>query len=312
MTSLTPVDAASVWTSATIPEQSAWSFELTPDQRQALIACGRNQPGIDLRASFAPCASEWTNQLHTGCGFLRLSGFPIAELTETEVQVAYIKLGALLGTPAAQDRDDNLITHIRDERLPTRLGRTYQTNLSQGFHSDASDLVALLCIRPAMVGGLSRIVSSHAVYNEILRRAPHLLAIMYQPMPWSRHTDKHEGGAPFFELAPITDVRGIPRIFLIPWYIRHSQRHAEAPRLTVEQLAALNLFDQIVDDPNFQITMEFQTGDVQFLNNTTVLHSRDAYADPPDPALRRHLLRLWLTMESDATTSVFAAASPRR
>ena len=40
--------------------------------------------------------------------------------------------------------------------------------------------------------------------------------------------------------------------------------------------------------------MAFEPGDIQFLNNFLILHSRKEYFDDPDPAKRRHLLRLWL------------------
>ena len=42
--------------------------------------------------------------------------------------------------------------------------------------------------------------------------------------------------------------------------------------------------------------MELAAGDIQWLSNHTVLHARTAYEDDPDPARRRHLLRLWLSL----------------
>jgi len=43
--------------------------------------------------------------------------------------------------------------------------------------------------------------------------------------------------------------------------------------------------------------MNFEPGDVQLISNHTVLHSRTEYEDWPDPSRRRHLLRLWLSLE---------------
>ena len=46
--------------------------------------------------------------------------------------------------------------------------------------------------------------------------------------------------------------------------------------------------------------MILEVGDIQFLSNAHVLHSRTAYKDYPPPAPRRHLMRLWLaTPESE-------------
>jgi hypothetical protein len=55
----------------------------------------------------------------------------------------------------------------------------YQHNQRLGFHADPTDIVALLCIRPAKSGGLSSIVSGVAVHNEIVRSRPDLAQVLY-------------------------------------------------------------------------------------------------------------------------------------
>ncbi|GAB5902325.1 TauD/TfdA family dioxygenase [Mycobacteroides chelonae] len=308
------VDSArpSVWTSRDFPDESAWSFSLDEADREVLIAYGRDETD-DLSAYFGRAAARWLDLLHQGPGFVRLRGFPIEELTETQVERAYLGLGSLLGRPVGQDRHANLLTHIRDERIAVEPGvRKYRTNLRQDFHSDGSDLVGLLCLHPAKSGGESKIASAHAIYNEMLRRAPHLVEVMYQPMPWDRNNEQRDGESPFFELAPIADIGGIPRVFFIAWYIRDSQRHPDAPRLTDAQGAALELAENIANERAFHIEMHFAPGDVQILNNTTVLHSREEYSDHDDPALRRHLLRLWLTTERAATHEILRAGIPKQ
>jgi hypothetical protein len=59
--------------------------------------------------------------------------------------------------------------------------RSYQHSGRLGYHSDPTDVVALLCVRPARSGGLSTIVSSVAVHNEIVRSRPDLAEVLYQP-----------------------------------------------------------------------------------------------------------------------------------
>ena len=83
------------------------------------------------------------------------------------------------------------------------------------------------------------------------------------------------GEQPCFELAPITDLDGVPRIFYIGWYIRDAQRHADVPRLTERQLEAMELLESIANDPAFHVEMDFQPGDVQLLNNAgSCTHAR--------------------------------------
>ena len=120
------------------------------------------------------------------------------------------------------------------------------------------------------------------------------------------------GEPPFFELPPIIDIDGLPRLFFIAWYIRDSQRHPGAPRLTDDQCAALDLAEHIANDPAFHIEMQFEPGDVQLLNNTTVLHSREAYTDDEDAGRRRHLLRLWLKTPTASTHELLRGGVPRQ
>ncbi len=313
MRSPVPITSATVWTPTDFPVESTWSIDLTAADRAALIAAGRHGGTATLAEHFRDAAAQWATQLQHGAGFLRLRSFPIEELSADEVERAYLALGALLGAPVGQDRNANVLAHIRDERLAPDPGiRKYRTNQRQDFHSDGSDLVGLLCLHPARTGGESKIVSAHAVYNEALRRAPHLVDVMYQSMPWDRNNEQPHGEPPFFELPPIIDIDGTPRVFFIAWYIRDSQRHPDAPRLRDDQLAALALFESIANDPAFHIQMIFEPGDVQILNNATVLHSREQYTDRADPDQRRHLLRLWLTAPTASANELLRQGIPRQ
>jgi Taurine catabolism dioxygenase TauD, TfdA family len=56
------------------------------------------------------------------------------------------------------------------------------------------------------------------------------------------------------------------------------------------------LIDELAHDPAIHLDMDFQPGDIQWLANRTILHSRTAYQDHDDPGRRRHPLRLWLTL----------------
>jgi alpha-ketoglutarate-dependent taurine dioxygenase len=66
------------------------------------------------------------------------------------------------------------------------------------------------------------------------------------------------------------------------------------PALTDDQVAALDLVDELANSPEFVLNMRFRVGDIQFLNNYCVLHARTDYEDWPEPERKRDLLRLWL------------------
>merc|ERR1712032_1297287 len=54
---------------------------------------------------------------------------------------------------------------------------------------------------------------------------------------------------------------------------------------------------EIVNSEKFVLDMAFKQGDVQLLNNHQIVHSRKSYVDHDDPERRRHLLRLWLSLD---------------
>ena len=82
-------------------------------------------------------------------------------------------------------------------------------------------------------------------------------------------------------------------------YIDSAQRFDDALRLTPEHIAALDLFDALANDPALHLRMRLHPGDMQFVYNHAQLHDRTGFTDWPDPKDRRHLLRLWLSVEGD-------------
>ena len=63
--------------------------------------------------------------------------------------------------------------------------RTQHTTTPQKTNkADEADLVALLCLQPAMAGGESRWCSSAAVYNEVAAARPDLLPLLFEDWYW--------------------------------------------------------------------------------------------------------------------------------
>jgi hypothetical protein len=303
-----PIDSPAVWHAADLADTAAWTLELTDDQRdelaavaQAAAASGSTTSSLTLDDAPLPSMravlGEVVQTLAEGPGFVLLRRFPVDLLDDLETELAYFALGLHLGTPVSQDAAGTLLGHVRDEGVE-RTGpevRLYRTRQRQDFHTDGADIIGLLCLHAARAGGESRLASSHAVYNEILRRRPDLLDVLYEPMWWDRNGEEPPGDDPAFPLPVLHDVDGTPRVFYIGWYIRDAQRHPHVPRLTEKQSEALDLIETIANDPAFHVQMDFQPGDVQLLNNAKILHSREAYEDHDALDARRHLLRLWLS-----------------
>ncbi len=307
-------------------DASQWTWQLSETERAAIVAATRRATAaggttttlergqFDL-PELQLGVDAWLGHLAEGRGFVLLRGFPIDQLSAEEAELAYVGLGLQLGRPVGQDADAALLGHVRDEGVVRTdpSVRLYRTRQRQDFHTDGSDIVGLLCLTGARSGGESRIASSLGVHNEILRRRPDLLEVLYEPMHWDRNNEQSEGEAPFFSLPVFNDVAGAPRVFYIGWYIRDAQRHPQVPRLSDAQVEALELIETIANDPEMYLEMTFEPGDIQFLSNAKILHSREAYEDEPEPDRRRHLLRLWLSAHDfSGVDDVLRGGIPKR
>ncbi|APR82541.1 Hypothetical protein A7982_07890 [Minicystis rosea] len=248
-----------------------------------------------LEEDLARAVATWRKALAHGLGFVLVRGLPVHQMSEEEATLAYWALGVHLGTPAPQNIQGELLTHVRDTGADPGLPSTrlYTTRAEQDFHTDGADIIGLLCLRTARSGGLSRIVSSIAVIDAVHTRRPDLARVLFEDFPWHYH----ETGmpAPIWFTRPVCSIRGGRlNTFFIAWYIRRSQEIDGAPRLRPDQEEAIRLVEAIANDPALYLDMEFRPGDIQILKNSVVLHKRTAYEDWDAPAEKRHLLRLWL------------------
>lgn len=314
MTSIlrTPLETPSTWRGPELLTNDDWIRRLTPrqvgDLENALeVAKASGKPMVELtRDDFplpvlAPAIAEWMQSLQNGRGFINVKGIPVAEHDQEEIGLIHWGLGLYMGTAVSQNAAGDVLGHVRDTGAdPTDTSvRLYKTRVDLGFHSDGSDLVALLCIRQGQSGGENRLVSTTALYNEILRRRSDLIPVLYEPFYWDRNDEESEGEDPFFQLPICRYHDDKLTFFYIPWYIRKAQRHPQVPRFTPEQTELLDLIDEIAEDPAFHIEMRLEPGEINYLKNNAVLHARTEYRDFAEPDRKRHLVRLWLTAHAD-------------
>lgn len=238
------------------------------------------------------------SDLIDGRGFILIKGMPVRQWSHEDSAMAFIGLGAHLGLARSQNAKGHLLGHVRDVGLASTDPnvRIYQTHERQTFHTDSCDVVGLLCLRQARSGGDSLLVSSSTLYNEMRRRRPDLAAVLFEPVPTDRRGEVPAGMKPWFEIPVLNWHQGHLTALYQRQYVDSSQRLPEAPRLTAQQIEALDLFDALTNDPALHFSMRLDEGDMQFVHNHTMLHDRTAFDDWPDPAQRRYLLRLWLAV----------------
>ena len=249
-------------------------------------------------------------ELLEGRGFFMLRGLPVERYGLESAAIAYLGIGRHFGSLRSSNARGHLLGHVKDVGADIKDGNTrfYQTNRRLEYHTDSADLVGLLCLQTAKAGGESFIASSMTVYNEILKRRPDLLAAAFLPFPTDRRGEVPAGMKPWFEIPIFNWHAGFLSGIYLRHYIEEAQRRfPEAPRLTADQYAVMDLIDQLVNDPAIHLQMAFLPGDMQFLHNHQILHSRNDFENWPEPERHRHLLRLWMAPpEARPLPAVFA------
>ena len=232
-----------------------------------------------------------------GRGFIMLRGLPVERWSRQEQAIGYLGIGAWLGPPRSQNAKGHLLGHVKDLGLDIRnpAVRYYQTNRKLEYHTDSVDIVGLLCLQTAKAGGESYLASSMTVYNEVLRRRPDLVPALFEPFPTDRRGEVPEGMQPWFDIPIYHWHAGKLSCIYVRQYIESAQKlFPAARRLTSAQRAAMDLIDELCNDPAIHLAMDFRPGDIQLLHNHQILHSRSDFENWPEPERHRHLLRLWV------------------
>ncbi|MFO1407798.1 MAG: TauD/TfdA family dioxygenase [Steroidobacteraceae bacterium] len=303
---LSPVTSPAAWKRRDL-EGVDWRVRLTGDEvselREAVASwMARSRPLSSMTRGDFPLPTlarrirGWRDEVVSGRGLQVISGVPVEAWTVDEASAFFWGFGQYLGRPGAQNRKGDLLGHVRDTGADRtdRYVRQYLTTQYIPFHCDAADMVGLLCLQTAKSGGLSRIASSVAVYNELLARRPDLAPRLFEPFMLDTRDEAEANGMKVLPVPPCRHAAGVLRTFWHSEYFRTSQRH-DGVRLTDAENELLDLYDGISSSPEFHVDMALEPGDVQLLSNHTAIHARTDYEDHPEPGRKRHLLRLWIT-----------------
>jgi hypothetical protein len=317
------IRAASAWLGCELRAREAdWVIQLTPAHRAELDAAIRSVQAAGLPlATIAPAQFPLPtlgarlrgalDELLDGRGFVLLRGFEVERYPREAQAIAFMGLGSHLGVPRSQNAKGHLLGHVKDLGLDVSDPnvRYYQTHRRLEYHTDSCDIVGLLCLKTAKSGGESFVVSSTTLYNEICRRRPDLVPALFLPYPTDRRGEVPEGMRPWFDMPIFHWYAGRLSCIYVRQYIESAQRNfPQAARLTPQQVEAMDLLDALSNDPDIHLSMAFRPGDMQFLHNHVILHSRNDFENWPEPARHRHLLRLWLApQEGRSLPQVFAA-----
>src|ERR1043165_6863668 len=227
----------SVWYGADLASSDIWIERLShveiAEVERAVRELGKSH--IELASITAKDVSLPTlgprlqlalDEVLNGRGFVLIKALPVERWTRRQAAIAFLTIGAHLGNLRMQNADGHLLGHVRD------LGRSsddpntriYQTRERQTHHTDSCDVVGLMCLRTAKSGGLSSLVSSTTIFNEMRRRRPDLLAVLLQPIETDRRGEVPESGKPYFNIPVFNYHEGLVSAIYQRQYIESARR----------------------------------------------------------------------------------------
>jgi len=302
------LDAHVNWRNADVQDTAKWTLQLTPGDHNELNhalkhAKAKSSNLLDLAREDFPLDSlisrlaDAERELIDGRGFVRIAALDTSRYDDDDLTLLYWGIGMHLGEPWPQNKHGHVMGDVTDQgrRMDDPEARGNELGLiALDYHTDGSDLVGLMCLRAARSGGLSCVANVVAIYNELVETRPDLVAALYEELPWDFRGEQPPGGRPFYMRSVFMDHDDRLFVRFVPQYIKASQRHADAPRLTPLQREALDAVSAMANQRQFNVYMDLRPGEMQFINNYHVLHGRTAYEDDVPAGIKRHLKRLWL------------------
>jgi len=310
-----PIDGRQAWTRADVADGD-YRVTLSDAARGELLAAAktlRRQPvpllalrpdSIDLPA--CRTAMEQVRAILTGgIRFALLDRLPVEELSLDEAKALYWMLSSMLARPVAQKLDGTIVYDVHDtgqQALPGSGVRPDKTNIDLQFHNDNAynflmpKFVGLLCVRQSKSGGMSRVMSFATAHNALRERHRDVLSRLYQPFWFDRQREFHPGEESTFSA---------------PLFIRDGERlHA---RLSLHQIrggyairggtmdnettAAVEAIKDVFADESLQFHFRLQAGEIQYVANREIGHSRTEFHDHEEAERRRLLIRIWMRNE---------------
>lgn len=303
-TELQPIEGPLHWQAADYPDDRSWVMAFDDAMASEIEAGARALLSQDAplhEAALGDIPLPRTDDLlqaayrdlETGCGFAVLSGLPVADWSLERSRAALCVIGARFGRIKVQNRErDYLLDVINKSVTVSKTFRGYHGNHHLDFHNDGANTAALLCVETAAEGGDTLMVSAATLYNEILAARPDLLPPLLRGFHHHRRNQREEHDplvtpyrAPVFSFIDGVFHSCYSRISI-------DSTREEGVEFSVLEDEALGALDAQLQRPELQVRTRLHKGDIQLMNNFTVLHARTSFIDKPDQP--RHLLRLWL------------------
>lgn len=312
-----PFEGRAAWQVDDLMNGDPWQYRLLPvvlselDQATRRIGKTRREISTLSKAdfhvpSFAADAEVLRQELESGRGFVLITGLPIDSYSDQEATILYWGIATYLGEPMPQNARDEYLFDVRDEGYNFQRDygaagvRISRTASAIDFHTDSSacyagytpEIISLLALQTAKTGGMTALVSAQTVHNILLKERPDCLRRLYEPFYFDRRAEMRPGDSPTL-YAPVFSCDDALAIRFFRFNLMKGHETAGVP-LTPTDLEAVEALEEVCRRPGLAMSFDMQRGQMQFVNNRFILHSRTAFDDYEEPSRRRHFVRLWL------------------
>ncbi|OTA76857.1 hypothetical protein M434DRAFT_383246 [Hypoxylon sp. CO27-5] len=247
-------------------------------------------PLPSLRGRLEQCALE----VHRGRGICIIRGLNPKWFSIEDNIIVLLALASYVGDQrGVQNSKGDMLSHVIESKswtVPKDKRHGIHTNDSLPFHNDMGCEILSIQVRDrAEAGGYTCVASMAAIYNDLLQSNPRVLHTLAKHN-WPIQSSKTD---PPFVLCPLLEFHADNLLISMdPARIGPHPliRNGSIPHITSDQKEALAVLQQVAR--RHQLRLETQPGDIVFINNLGLLHSRESYRDSASSS--RHLVRLWL------------------
>ncbi|KAE8443232.1 hypothetical protein EG329_002100 [Mollisiaceae sp. DMI_Dod_QoI] len=233
--------------------------------------------------------TEISNELYNGRGFSVVRGLDPRKYTPEENVIVFAGVASHVAPERSTDQNGLTLSHIRNAQTDRPVGqdldlgklRPSKRSEAMDFHTDtaAGDILAMYVKGlHDHTGGKQYLSSFWQTYNLLSAEAPHVLHTLASAFPWEDADPVTR--EPRVDYRPlIFSIDGTVQIQYVTVPLLGSRDHArpeDLPALTTAQKEALEALQSSAKKMSFELDREL--GDIQFVNNLSILHGRSAFA----------------------------------
>ena len=287
-----PIVMSGAWTRASSGGKQGFAYQLSKSQLEtieALLAKTRSVPpqSVDRQTFNHPQLNEMLAEIKReiihGRGVVIIQGLSRDRFSPDDLERICWGFGTHWGSAHCQSLDGDRLGRVRNEKME----KGYKSTGELTFHCDPFQILGLMCVQTAASGGLTRLTSSLAIYNEILKSRPDLLPALYRGFHYATEaTDMATSRIPI----PVFSCRGgqVSCMYLSR-YIHKAATLMNIP-LPPDLDEAMQLFDATANRDDLAVEFMIEAGEMLVCHNFSTIHSRTPFEDSDQK--QRYLLRL--------------------